>query len=355
MRILVTGGAGFIGSALCRHLIGSTDWSVTNLDKLTYAANLSSLKSIEDNPRYRFVRGDIGDRQLVRQLLTELRPHAIMNLAAETHVDRSIDASDAFLETNVGGTYKLLEETRTYLATLPRDARGAFRFHHVSTDEVYGDLALAAPCSETAPYNPSSPYAASKAASDLFVRAWARTYGIPVLITNSSNNYGPHQFPEKLIPLIILRALRGDNLPVYGKGDNVRDWLHVDDHAQALILVLKLGAPNSTYNVGGDAERNNLQVVKQVCDLIDELVGPLSSGPRTNLINFVADRPGHDHRYAINSNKLRSELGWQPVYDFDSGLRATVRWYLDNEDWWAPLLQANKPLERVGLQPAARV
>ena len=355
MRILVTGGAGFIGSAVCRQVISSTDWSVTNLDKLTYAANLSSLKAIEDSPRYRFVRGDIGDRDLLGRLLTELQPHAIMNLAAETHVDRSIDASDAFVETNVEGTYNLLEETRRYWGGLSPEARSGFRFHHVSTDEVYGDLLDSAPCTEAAPYNPSSLYAASKAASDFFVRAWARTYGIPVLITNSSNNYGPHQFPEKLIPLMILRALKGERLPVYGTGDNVRDWLHVDDHAKALVLVLKLGAPNSTYNVGGDAERNNLQVVKQLCSLLDEFVGPLPSGPRTELIHFVADRPGHDQRYAINSDKLRGELGWQPVYDFDSGLRATVRWYLDNDDWWGPLLQVNRPLERVGLQPAARL
>ena len=350
MRILVTGGAGFIGSAVCRYLIGSTTCSVLNLDKLTYAANLSSLKSIEGSPNYTFVRGDIGDRSLIRSLLKDYQPHAIMNLAAETHVDRSIDASDEFVQTNVEGTYRLLEEARRYFNTLPSSARTDFRFHHVSADEVYGDLGHGEPCPEATAYNPSSPYAASKAASDFFVRAWARTYGIPILITNCSNNYGPHQFPEKLIPLIILRALTGEELPVYGRGDNVRDWLHVEDHARALALIVQQGAPNATYNVGGGAERDNLKVVEQLCNLLDELVGPLSIGPRTALIRFVEDRPGHDKRYAINADKLRSELGWRPLYDFDTGLRATVHWYLDNEAWWAPLLDRSAPLARLGRQ-----
>jgi dTDP-glucose 4,6-dehydratase len=349
MKVIVTGGAGFIGSAVCRHLIGSTGWSVVNLDKLTYAANLASLASIAADPRYRFVLGDIADRELVRKLFEELKPDAVLNLAAESHVDRSIDAAGDFIHTNINGTFILLEEARRYFASLPPARRHSFRFHHVSTDEVFGDLAGAEPCTEAAPYQPSSPYAASKAASDHLVSDWGRTNGLPMLITNCSNNSGPYQFPEKLIPLIIVRALRGESLPVYGTGDNIRDWLHVEDHARALVTVFEGAEPGSTYNIGCSCQRRNIDVVEQICDLIDELIGSLGRGPRRRLISFVEDRPGHDKRYAVDATKLRERLGWRPIYDFASGLRSTVRWYLDNEAWWRPLMRSGG-LERLGLR-----
>jgi dTDP-glucose 4,6-dehydratase len=350
MRVVVTGGAGFIGSALCRHLIRSTDWSVVNLDKLTYAANLASLASVAGAPRYRFVRGDIADRETVRALFDAFRPDAVINLAAESHVDRSIDSASDFVHTNINGTFVLLEEARRLCDRLDPDARAAFRFHHVSTDEVFGELGPTGKFTETTPYDPSSPYSASKAASDHLVRAWGRTYGLPGLITNCSNNYGPYQFPEKLVPLMILRALKGQALPVYGAGENVRDWLHVEDHAVALLAVLTKGEPGSTYNIGCSAERRNIDMVETICDLVDDLAGPLASGPRRRLISFVADRPGHDKRYAIDAGKLTARLGWKPAYDLASGLRQTVQWYLDNETWWRPLVERGDALDRIGLK-----
>ncbi len=349
MRVLVTGGAGFIGSAVCRHLIHSTTWSVLNLDKLTYAANLASLASIAANPRYRFVKGDIADQETVRKVFDEFRPDAILNLAAETHVDRSIDTAAEFIKTNVNGTFVLLEEARRYWDALQPERRAVFRFHHVSTDEVFGDLSPIGLFAETTPYKPSSPYAASKAASDHLVRAWGRTYELPVLITNCSNNYGPHQFPEKLIPLMILRALKGETLPVYGRGDNIRDWLHVEDHARAMVTVLERAEAGSTYNIGCACERRNIEIVEQICDLVDELAGALPSGPRRSLIEFVEDRPGHDKRYAMDATKMRVHFGWRPIYDVNSGLRSTVQWYLDNEVWWRPLVNRNHALGRLGL------
>jgi dTDP-glucose 4,6-dehydratase len=349
MKVIVTGGAGFIGSAVCRYLIRSTSWFVVNFDKLTYAANLASLDAVSASHRYRFVKGDIADQGCVRNLINEVQPDAILNLAAESHVDRSIDSSSDFIHTNIHGTFVLLEEARRYCEALPLEARAAFRFHHVSTDEVFGDLGTTGRFSETSPYNPSSPYSASKAASDHLVRAWERTYRLPVLITNCSNNYGPYQFPEKLVPLMTLRALQGEPLPVYGAGTNVRDWLHVEDHARALIRVLQRAKPGSAYNIGCASECQNLTLVEQICDILDELVGQLASGPRRNLIRFVDDRPGHDRRYAMDASKLHQELGWQPAYDLDSGLRNTVQWYLNNEEWWTPLIARGGALERRGL------
>lgn len=349
MRVIVTGGAGFIGSAVCRHLIEATDWTVVNLDKLTYASNLDSLATIADHPRYRFLQGDIADRDRVRRLFEEVRPDAILNLAAESHVDRSINAAGEFIHTNINGTYNLLEEARRYFDGLDCEHRDTFRFHHVSTDEVFGELGPSGLFSETSAYNPSSPYSASKAASDHLVRAWGRTYGLPIIVTNCSNNYGPYQFPEKLIPLMILRALSGQVLPVYGTGDNVRDWLHVEDHASALITVLIRAKPGSTYNIGCSSERQNIRVVESLCDLVDELGPPLASGPRRKLITVVEDRPGHDKRYAIDASKLRRDLDWRAVYDLDAGLRHTVQWYLDNETWWGPLLNRSDALARLGL------
>jgi dTDP-glucose 4,6-dehydratase len=350
MKVIVTGGAGFIGSAVCRYLVGKTAWSVVNLDKLTYAANLNSLSSVADNPRYCLVQGDIADRLLVRALLDETKPDAILNLAAESHVDRSIDAAADFIQTNIVGTFVLLEEVRRYWCACPPKRQSAFRFHHVSTDEVYGDLgATGGLFTESTPYRPSSPYSASKAASDHLVRAWGHTYDLPVLITNCSNNYGPYQYPEKLIPLVILRALRGESLPVYGTGDNIRDWLHVDDHARALITVLENATPGSTFNIGCASERRNIEIVEEICDLVDELAGPLPSGQRRDLITFVKDRPGHDKRYAIDASALRDNLGWRPVYDLATGLRSTVQWYLSNEAWWSPLVETSGALSRVGL------
>ncbi len=349
MRVMVTGGAGFIGSAVCRHLIRSTTWSVVNLDKLTYAANLASLASIATNGRYHFVKGDIADRETVRKVFDKVQPDAVLNLAAESHVDRSIDAAAEFITTNINGTFTLLEEARRYCDSLPPKRRAAFRFHHVSTDEVFGDLGATGRFVETTPYSPSSPYSASKAASDHLVRSWGRTYGLPVLITNCSNNYGPYQFPEKLIPLMTLRALRGERLPVYGTGNNVRDWLHVDDHASALVTVLERAVPGSTYNIGCASERRNIEIVEQICNLVDEFVGKLPSGPRRGLIELVEDRPGHDKRYAMDASKLHEHFGWRPAYDLCSGLRSTVQWYLDNEAWWRPLLNRSDALGRLGL------
>jgi len=353
MKVIVTGGAGFIGSAVCRHLIRSTDWSVINLDKLTYAANIASLASVAASPRYYFVQADIADRETVHALFEQVRPDAVLNLAAESHVDRSIDSAGDFIQTNIVGTFVLLEEARRYFERLTPNRRQAFRFHHVSTDEVFGELGPTGKFVETTPYDPSSPYSASKAASDHLVRAWSRTFGLPVLITNCSNNYGPYQFPEKLVPLMILRALRGETLPIYGAGDNIRDWLHVEDHAAALVTVLAKAVPGSTYNVGCSAERRNLEIVQEICDLVDEFAGLLASGPRRALIRFVTDRPGHDKRYAIDASKLGKDLGWTPIHDLASGLRSTVQWYLSNETWWRPLIERDNPLDRIGVFASA--
>jgi len=347
-RVLVTGGAGFIGSAVVRLLVGK-GYRVVNLDKLTYAGNLASLRDVEGSPNYRFVEADIADFERVSALLADERIEGIMHLAAESHVDRSIDGPGAFVETNVVGTFRLLNAALAYWRTLDKEAQPRFRFHHVSTDEVFGDLPFdEGVFTEETAYAPSSPYSASKAASDHFVRAWHETYGLPVVLSNCSNNYGPYHFPEKLIPLVILNALEGQPLPVYGKGENVRDWLYVEDHARALELILTEGTVGESYNVGGRAERTNLAVVETICDLLDARV-PLESGRRRDLITFVADRPGHDRRYAIDPTKIERDLGWGAQETFESGLAKTVDWYLDNQWWWAPIRDGSYCGERLGL------
>ena len=351
MRILVTGGAGFIGSALVRHLIDNTEHEVLNLDKLTYAGNLESLQSIANNTRYEFVQADIADSATVSAVLERFQPGAIMHLAAESHVDRSIDGPAAFIQTNIVGTYALLEATRAWWSQLPAEQRRAFRFHHISTDEVYGDLHGAKDLfHETTPYAPSSPYSASKAASDHLVRAWHRTYGLPVLITNCSNNYGPYHFPEKLIPLMILNALAGKPLPVYGNGQQVRDWLFVEDHARALLEVVSHGQVGETYNIGGHNEQKNLDVVHAICALLEELAPqhPQGVARYADLISYVQDRPGHDLRYAIDASKFERELGWVPQETFASGLRKTVQWYLDNQQWCRHVQDGSYQGERLG-------
>ena len=358
MRIMVTGGAGFIGSAVCRLLVGELRLSVLNVDKLTYAANLASLKPIEDDALYAFRRADIVDRGAIAGLLQAFAPDGILHLAAESHVDRSIDGPGEFIRTNIEGTYALLEAALDYWRGLPADRAARFRFHHVSTDEVFGALGREGKFSEDSRYQPNSPYAASKAASDHLVRAWHETFGLPVVLSNCSNNYGPYHFPEKLIPLAILKALHGEEIPVYGKGDNVRDWLYVEDHARALHAVLTKGKPGESYNIGGDGERTNLEVVTAICDLLDELQPNSPHRPHRNLIAFVADRPGHDWRYAMDASKIKAELGWHPRESFDSGLRKTVRWYLDNRWWWEPIWQGRYHGARLGAgispSPAAR-
>jgi dTDP-glucose 4,6-dehydratase len=346
--IIVTGGAGFIGSAVIRLLLGATEAVVVNLDKLTYAANPLALEGAERHARYRFEEADIADRAAMRAILAKHRPDAIMHLAAETHVDRSIDGPADFIQTNILGTYTLLEAARNYWSGLPAAQAARFRFHHVSTDEVFGSLGPDGLFTETTAYDPTSPYSASKAASDHLVRAWHATYGLPVVLSNCSNNYGPWQFPEKLIPLMIAKALRHEALPVYGRGENIRDWLHVDDHARALWLVLERGRLGESYNVGGRAERRNIDVVGAICDLVDELAG---GTPRRALITHVADRPGHDRRYAIDASKIEAELGWRPEESFESGLRATVRWYLDHQDWWQAIEHYRQ--DRLGLAAGA--
>lgn len=351
MRILITGGAGFIGSALIRHLIQSTEHDVLNLDKLTYAGNLESLAPVDDNPRYRFVQADIADSPVVAQTLAEFQPDAIMHLAAESHVDRSIDGPAAFIQTNIVGTYSLLESTRAYWLGLSAERKAAFRFHHISTDEVYGDLhGVDDLFTETTPYAPSSPYSASKAASDHLVRAWQRTYGLPVLLTNCSNNYGPYHFPEKLIPLMILNALAGKPLPVYGNGQQVRDWLYVEDHARALLKVVSEGQVGETYNIGGHNEQKNLDVVRAICALLEELAPqkPAGIARYEDLITYVQDRPGHDLRYAIDAGKIERELGWVPQETFETGLRKTVQWYLDNLDWCRRVQDGSYQGQRLG-------
>jgi dTDP-glucose 4,6-dehydratase len=347
MKIIVTGGAGFIGSALCRHLLGGTDSQVLNIDKLTYAANPASLASVARSPRYAFLQADICDRAAMDGAFADFQPDAVVHLAAESHVDRSITGSDAFVRTNVLGTHTLLEAARAHWNALAGDARSAFRFLHVSTDEVYGSLGDHGLFTEDTPYAPRSPYAASKAASDHLATAWYHTYGMPVLVSNCSNNYGPCQFPEKLIPLAILNALDGRPLPIYGTGMNVRDWLYVEDHAQALHRILIHGQPGRSYNVGGHAERTNIAVVSAICAIMDRLHP--SGAPHDRLITHVADRPGHDHRYAIDATRIEVELGWRPRVDFDAGLEQTIRWYLDNETWWRPLRERVYGGERLGL------
>jgi dTDP-glucose 4,6-dehydratase len=337
VRILVTGGAGFIGSALCRFLVGETDNVVVNLDKLTYAGNLNSLRSISGCDRYRFVHADICDSASLKRIFAEFKPDAVIHLAAETHVDRSIDEASTFIQTNVIGTMNLLEVARQYLARLNKTAQSSFRFLHVSTDEVYGSLDEGELATESSNYNPRSPYAASKAAADHLVTAWHATYGLPTIITNCSNNYGPYQFPEKLIPLIILNATEGKPLPVYGDGTNIRDWLHVEDHVRALYRVLRSGKVGRKYNIGTNNERANIDVVGKICDCVDGIAP--SGSPRRRLITFVADRPGHDQRYALDGSRVRDELGWQPEIPFEIGIELTVQWYLANPWWWQPLRQ----------------
>jgi len=352
-RILVTGGAGFIGSAVVRHIINHTSDSVVVVDKLTYAGNLASLTPVAHDERFAFEQVDICDRSELNRVFTHYRPDVVMHLAAESHVDRSIDGPAAFIETNIVGTYTLLEAARGFWSALEDSAKAAFRFHHISTDEVYGDLhSMDDFFTETTPYAPSSPYSASKASSDHLVRAWLRTYGLPTLITNCSNNYGPYHFPEKLIPLTILNALAGKPLPVYGNGQQIRDWLYVDDHARALYLVATKGAIGETYNIGGHNERKNIDVVETICALLEELVPQKPQGivRYHDLITFVADRPGHDLRYAIDAAKIARDLGWTPEETFESGMRKTVQWYLANESWWKQVQDGSYQGERLGLK-----
>ncbi len=362
MRVLITGGAGFIGSAVIRYAIQTLGWQVLNVDKLTYAGNLSTLCKIENRPEYHFLRADIGDREAMRRAFFEFRPNVVMHLAAESHVDRSIDGPATFIQTNIVGTYTMLDVALEYWKTLPVDlsdrdvpntnapdatCQSRFRFHHISTDEVYGSLGASGLFTETTAYDPRSPYSASKASSDHLVKAWFHTYGLPTVVTNCSNNYGPYHFPEKLIPLIILNALERKPLPVYGKGENIRDWLYVEDHAKALTLVVQRGRPGETYNIGGRNERKNIDVVRTVCRILDEL-RPSSEGKYEELITFVPDRPGHDLRYAIDATKLETELGWRAAETFDTGIRKTVQWYLDNAWWWQPIRDQKYAGQRLG-------
>jgi dTDP-glucose 4,6-dehydratase len=347
VKIIVTGGAGFIGSAVCRHLIDETDATVLNIDKLTYAASLPSLSDIEHSDRYSFLQADICDSASMATAFSSFKPDYVMHLAAESHVDRSIAGADPFIQTNIVGTYVLLDTALKYWRELPEENKTDFRFLHVSTDEVYGSLGDEGLFSEETPYDPRSPYSASKAASDHLASAWWHTYGLPVLISNCSNNYGPYHFPEKLIPLMILNAFEGRPLPVYGDGGNIRDWLYVEDHARALWTIVQGGRPGETYNVGGRNERTNLQVVQRLCDVVDKLA-PKAVGSSHDLITYVSDRPGHDRRYAIDATKLEDELGWRAQETFETGLEKTVRWYRDRQDWWAPLRRRYAG-ERLGL------
>lgn len=352
MKIIVTGGAGFIGSAVIRHIIKNTENQVLNIDKLTYAGNLESLVDVEDNPRYSFKKIDICDAEAIEQAFDHFQPDLIMHLAAESHVDRSIDGPAEFINTNIVGTYTLLEAARKYWQSLEENKKSTFKFHHISTDEVYGDLEGTTDLfTETTPYAPSSPYSASKASSDHLVRAWYRTYGLPVVITNCSNNYGPYHFPEKLIPLVILNALEGKSLPIYGKGDQIRDWLYVEDHARALYKVVTEGAIGETYNIGGHNEKQNIEVVKTICHILDELQPQANGQPYESLITFVKDRPGHDVRYAIDASKIKNDLGWIPEETFDSGIYKTVEWYLNNLEWCGRVQDGSYQRERLGVQP----
>ena len=352
--IIVTGGAGFIGSAVVRQFLDETEARVINVDRLTYAANLASIPQALSNSRYVFEQIDICDAAEIRRLFTTYAPDAVMHLAAESHVDRSIDGPGEFIRTNVVGTYTLLDQALAYWRALTEDQKkAAFRFHHISTDEVFGSLGPTGLFTEATPYAPNSPYSASKAGSDHLVRAWHETYGLPVVLTNCSNNYGPYHFPEKLIPLIIIRGLAEQPLPVYGNGSNVRDWLYVEDHARALRLVLERGVAGESYNIGGNNERSNLAVVETICDLLDEMA-PSPDGPRRRLITFVTDRPGHDQRYAIDAGKIRRELGWSPQQTFETGLRKTVAWYLENRSWWEAILDRGYRVGRLGLAAGGR-
>lgn len=361
LKILVTGGAGFIGSAVVRYIINDTPYSVVNVDKLTYAGNLESLVAVSDNSRYALEQVDICDANELKRVFNQHQPDVVMHLAAESHVDRSIDGPDEFIQTNIVGTYTLLEQARDYWSQLEGSKKANFRFHHISTDEVYGDLpypdevteterATLPLFTETTPYAPSSPYSASKASSDHLVRAWLRTYGLPTLVTNCSNNYGPYHFPEKLIPLVILNAIEGKSLPVYGKGNQIRDWLYVEDHARALVLVAIQGEIGETYNIGGHNEKQNIEVVKAICSILDE-VKPKST-KYAEQITYVADRPGHDMRYAIDASKIQKELGWTPQETFESGIRKTVQWYLDNQEWCQRVQDGNYLRERLGVNNA---
>lgn len=347
MRIIVTGGAGFIGSAVCRYLVNEGGHTVLNVDKLTYAGNLQSLVSIDNSPNYHFAQVDVCDQAAVMRLFAEFQPEGVMHLAAESHVDRSITGARVFVDTNVMGTLSMLEAARHYYGGLSAEAQSSFRFLHVSTDEVYGSLGDTALFTEETPYDPSSPYSASKAAADHLASAWHRTYGLPVVISNCSNNYGPFHFPEKLIPLVILNAMHGKPLPIYGTGANIRDWLFVDDHARALFLVMTQGRVGEKYNIGGRNERRNIEVVETICETLDHLMP--KPEPHRSLMTFVADRPGHDHRYAIDATKLETELGWRARETFATGIEKTVRWYLDNEWWWRPLREKVYSGERLGL------
>ncbi len=349
MRILLTGGAGFIGSALVRQLIDHSEHEVLNFDKLTYAGTLTTVEKVSNSNRYRFVQGDICDGVAVRAAIEEFKPEIITHLAAESHVDRSIDGPDAFIQTNIVGTFQMLTEARRYWQTLEGAAKDAFRFHHISTDEVFGSLGDTGFFTEETPYDPRSPYSASKASSDHLVSAWGHTFGLPVLITNCSNNYGPYHFPEKLVPLMIVKALAGETLPVYGKGDQVRDWLFVEDHARALQTVFEKGAVGRTYNIGGNNEKQNVEVVNTVCAILDRLRPRADGQSYTTQIGYVADRPGHDKRYAIDATRIREELGWEPAETFDSGIEKTVAWYLANESWWRPIVEKSGADQRRGL------
>ncbi|KQX27704.1 dTDP-glucose 4,6-dehydratase [Ensifer sp. Root423] len=349
MRIFVTGGAGFIGSALVRHLIENTEHEVLNFDKLTYAGTLTSLSSVAASPRYSFKQGDVCDERVVATAISDFQPDVITHLAAESHVDRSIDGPGAFVQTNIVGTYTMLAAALDYWRKLPTDRAQSFRFHHISTDEVFGSLGETGYFTETTPYDPRSPYSASKAGSDHLVSAWGHTFGLPVLITNCSNNYGPYHFPEKLIPLMIVKALAGEPLPVYGNGTNVRDWLYVEDHVRALQYVFEKGVPGQTYNVGGNSERRNIDVVKTVCEILDRQHPRADGRSYGEQISYVADRPGHDQRYAIDARKISDDLGWKPAESFESGIEKTVAWFLGNRNWWKEIIERSQAAMRRGL------